>query len=319
MLAIRHHAYGPADVLQAEEVADPVPADDQLLIAVEAAGVHLVDTSLRRGEDGPFGRVALPNIPGREVAGTVQAVGIDVDPAWLGQRVVAHLGAGGGGYAELAVVAAARAYRIPEGADAATAVAAIGTGRTAAGILAYADLTADDVVAVPSAAGGLGPLLLQGAHQVGARTVGLAGGEDKVAIAAGFAGPDGQTIDYRTPGWEASVPDDLTVVLDGVGGEVGQALYERLRPGGRLVRFGWSSEKQNAYDDPDRPVIDVLGPPMLTRMEEFELDSMRALAAGTRVPYVGLRVPLAAAADAHRALEGRAATGKVVLIPGAAG
>lgn len=313
MHAIRHHAFGPADVLHLEQLPDLDPASGQLRIAVEAAGAHLLDTSIRAGES--FGAGPAPELPavqGREVAGTVDRVGVGVEESWLGRRVVAHLGLAGGGYADQAVVAASRAHVLPDHLDAATGVAAIGTGRTAAAILDLSGVTADDVVAVTSAAGGLGPLLLQGVRNAGATAVGVAGGADRVAIAAGH-GAD-PALDRRTPGWADGVPGPLTLVLDGVGGEVGQVLYDRLAPGGRLVRFGWASGAQNAYDDPQRHVIDVLGPPIMSRLAEFERAALDAAADGSRVPYVGSLFPLADAAAAHRALEAGATTGKVVLL-----
>src|SRR5438270_318513 len=91
--AIQLHAFGAADNLRFEEVDDPVPASGQVRIAVTAAGVHLIDTAIRAGRQmGPMPLPALPTIPGREIAGVVEALGPDVGNDWLGQRVVAHLG-----------------------------------------------------------------------------------------------------------------------------------------------------------------------------------------------------------------------------------
>src|SRR5688500_11721254 len=99
MHALRPHACGPPPARGRE------PGPGELRIAVRAAGVHLIDTTIRAGQGGgPFPLPPLPMTPGREVAGVVDAVGPGVDPAWVGRRAVAHLGpAGGGGYAELAV------------------------------------------------------------------------------------------------------------------------------------------------------------------------------------------------------------------------
>lgn len=313
MQAIRHHSFGPADVLQLEELPDPTPEPGQLLIAVQAAGVHLLDTYIRSGR-GPaaLGAPELPMVPGREVAGVVDAVGEGVNVDWVGRRVVAHLGpTGRGGYAERVVVDAARAYDVPAGLDAMTAVAAIGTGRTAAGILEHAAITADDVVAVTSAAGGLGSLLLQGARNAGARTVGLASGS-KLDVVRGV-GAD-TVIDYRHPDWAArlrAAEPRLTLLLDGVGGEVPRIIHGLLEPGGRMVRF---SGDQEGYDAPDRRVVDVLGPPLVARLAEFERAALDAAADGSRVPLVGSLFSLSEAAAAHRALETRASIGKVVLV-----
>lgn len=312
MHAIRHHAFGPASVLQLEELPDPAPAAGQLRIAVEAAGVHLLDTYLRSG-NGPATVAApqLPMVPGREVAGVVDRVGDGVDERWLGRDVVAHLGPqGSGGYAELVLADAARVYERPPGLDAATAVAAIGTGRTAAAILDHAGITADDVVVVTSAAGGLGTLLIQGAHHAGARVAGLASGP-KLYVARSFGAET--TVDYRDPEWPAvlrAAEPRLTVLLDGVGGEVPRTVHTMLAPGGRTIRFSGDRE---GYDVADRTVVDVLGPPIVSRLVEFEKAALEAAADGSRVPYVGTVFPLADAALAHEALETRQALGKVVL------
>lgn len=314
MHAIRHHAFGPASVLRLEELPAPVPAPGQVRVAVEVAGVHLLDTYLRAGH-GPatVAAVELPAVPGREVAGIVDRVGHGVDESWLGRRVVTHLGpAGRGGYAERVLADASRLHDVPPGLDAATAVAAIGTGRTAAGILDLAGLMADDVVVVTSAAGGLGTLLLQGARNAGARAVGLASGP-KLHVARRFGAET--TIDYRDPEWPAVLrvaEPRLTVLLDGVGGEVPRTVHAMLAAGGRTVRFSGDRE---GYDG--GTVLDVLGPALAGRIPELEKAALEAAADGSRVPYVGSVFPLAEAARAHEALESRQSLGKVVLAVGA--
>jgi NADPH2:quinone reductase len=187
------------------------------------------------------------------------------------------------------------------------------------GILDLAAIHATDVVAVTSAAGGLGLLLLQGVRNAGARSVALAGGAAKLAVTARYGATSG--VDYRTPEWRARLATEppLTLVLDGVGGEVGRVLYERLVPGGRLVRYGWSSGEQNSYDDPERPVLDVLGPSIVDRLAELEQRSLQAAADGSLMPHVGSIFPLADAPAAHHAIETRASVGKVVLVTAAAG
>jgi NADPH2:quinone reductase len=137
--AIRLHAFGPAENLSYETVDDPAPAPGpgQVRITVRAAGVHLLDTALREGHQGPAPRpTVLPTIPGREVAGTVESLGESVPDLWLGKRVVVHLGFAPGGYAELVVTDADRVHEIPAALDFAQAVAMIGTGRTVMGIVA---------------------------------------------------------------------------------------------------------------------------------------------------------------------------------------
>lgn len=221
MHAIRLHTFGPAENLTYEKVADPEPGPGQVRIAVAAAGVHLLDAALREGLPGPGPTPRLPTIPGREVAGVVEALGEGAPEPWLGRRVTAHLGFVPGGYAELAVTEVERLHEIPENLDFAEAVAMIGTGRTAMGILLFAEPGPDDVVVVPAAAGGIGTLLVRYAKNAGATVVGLAGGPGKTARVA--ANGADLAVDYTDPAWPEKVATyrgKATIVFDGVGGAV---------------------------------------------------------------------------------------------------
>ncbi|MER6258782.1 zinc-binding dehydrogenase [Streptomyces sp900105245] len=323
MHAVRLHAFGPAENLIHEEVADPVPGPGQVRVAVAAAGVHLLDAALREGHPGPLpAPPVLPTVPGREIAGTVDALGAGTDAGWLGRRVVAHLGTVPGGYAELAVTAADRLHEIPEGLDPAAAVAMIGTGRTALGITGFAEPGPDDVVVVPAAAGGIGTLLVQYAKNAGATVVGLAGGADKTARV--HANGADLAVDYTAPGWAAEVRARLagrpaTLVYDGVGGTVAEEAVALLGPGGRHLLFGWSAEGVGTGRGHvvDGLTESVLGPRMLRRAGGLRALERRALdeAARGRLRPAVTRFPLAEAAAAHRALENRRTTGKVVLDP----
>lgn len=327
MHAIRQHTFGDPEVLAYEEVPDLEPGAGQVRIAVEAAGVHLLDTTIRSGASGgPFPLPDLPMTPGREVAGTVDRVGPEVDGGWVGARVVTHLGMASGGYASQAVAAADRLHRIPDHLDAAAAVAMIGTGRTAMGILDVAEIGPDDVVLVTAAAGGLGSLLVQAARAAGAVVAGAAGGEAKVALARSL-GAD-VAVDYLDPDWPAALRAGLgdrpvTVLLDGVGGAVGRAAVDLVGPGARLVLFGWTSGDQVELSDDELAARDLtvappIGPRIMSEpgaLERFETAALAAAADGTWAPVVGATFPLADAAGAHRALVSRATTGKVVLVP----
>ncbi|MFC6012073.1 zinc-binding dehydrogenase [Nocardia lasii] len=322
MHAIQLHEFGPAENLRYESIPDPEPGPGQVRIAVAASGVHLVDTALRRGEPGPFPVPPLPTVPGREVAGVVDRLGAGVDPALLGTRVVAHLGAAPGGYAELAITDAERLLTIPDGVSPAAAVAMVGTGRTALGITLFTEITPDSVVVVTAAAGGLGTLLVQYAVAASATVVGLAGGPDKVALVR--ANGADIAVDYTLPDWPEKVRAHLggraaTVVFDGIGGPTARAAVDLLAPGGTHVVFGWSSGAP-AVLDPALNITsrNVLGPAMVERAGgDLRILSERALtAAATGLFRPALtEFPLAEAAAAHRALESRATTGKVVLIP----
>ncbi|MFF1336377.1 zinc-binding dehydrogenase [Streptomyces sp. NPDC058290] len=330
MRAIRLHAFGPAENLVHERTEAPVPAPGQVRIAVAAAGVHLLDTALRQGFQGPAPALPeLPTIPGREVAGTVDALGPDTDPDWLGRQVVVHLGFAPGGYAEYAVADADRLHPLPPGLDAAEAVAMIGTGRTTLGILQFADLGPDSVALVPAAAGGIGTLLVQYALRAGATVIALAGGPAKTALAA--ANGADLALDYTAPGWTDAVrrhhPAGATVLFDSVGGPTARAALGLLAPGARHIVFGWSGGPI-PLTDTDRADLaarnvtthNVLGPEMLRRaggdnpLRLLETRALAEAAAGRLRPALQ-RYPLAEAAAAHHALETRATTGKVVLEP----
>jgi NADPH2:quinone reductase len=324
MFAIRLHAFGPAENLRYEEVPDPVPGEGEVCIQVEAAGVHLIDTMLRTGTagGGPVAPPILPTIPGREVAGRVKAVGLGVDDSWMGKRVVVHLGSVPGGYAEQAVAKAGSLYEIPDHLDAAAAVATIGTGRTAVGILEQAALSSDDVVLITAAAGGLGSLLVQAARNVGATVVGLAGGPEKVARVRALGAQ--LAVDYMQADWPEQVKEQLaarevTVVMDGVGGENGQRAFSLLGTGGRLLMFGWSGGGpiQLTTDDlvsRGLSATSAIGPKLTRKLRALETAALRESVEGRWVPLT-TTFPLAKAADAHRALETRETIGKVVLLP----
>ncbi|MFE9133507.1 zinc-binding dehydrogenase [Streptomyces sp. NPDC007355] len=332
MHAIRLHAFGPAENLTYEEAPDPVPGPGQVRVRVAAAGVHLLDTALREGMTGPFPAPAtLPTVPGREVAGTVDALGEGTDPAWLGKRVVAHLGMNPGGYAELAVTDAARLHALPDHLGEAQAVAMIGTGRTTLGILQFTELGPESVAIVPAAAGGIGTLLVQFAKNAGATVIGLAGGPAKVALVQ-ENGAD-LAVDYKEPDWPEKVRAYLgdrtaTVVYDSVGGDTGRAAVGLLGKGGQHIVFGWSGaglhDGEALTFTPEELAArgitseSVLGPVMIQKaggdVRALELAALDAAATGTLRPAVH-RFPLADAAGAHRALETRGTVGKVVLVP----
>jgi NADPH:quinone reductase-like Zn-dependent oxidoreductase len=322
--AIRLHAFGPAENLRYEEVPDPSPGPRMVLVEVEAAGVHLVDTMIRSGSTGgsPIPVPELPTIPGREVAGRVTMVGPDTDPVWIGKRVVVHLGMVPGGYAERAVAKVESLYELPDHVDAAQAVAAIGTGRTTAGILKQARVTADDVVLVTAAAGGIGSYLVQAGRNAGATVIGLAGGPTKVdtvrSLGAQYA------LDYRDPDWATTLKSELgdreiTVLLDGVGGASGQQAFELLGVGGRVLMFGWSGGGSIEFTHKDLMARGLtagwaIGAKLTRQLRTLEAAALEETTSG-RWHALTTTFPLSEAAAAHNALETRATTGKVVLIP----
>jgi NADPH2:quinone reductase len=321
MRAIRHHEFGPPTTLVLDDVPDLAPAPGQVRMAVQASGVHLLDTTLRRGEAGPMPLPELPTIPGREVAGIVDRVGTGVDPSWIGRRVVAHLGVVPGGYAEQAVTDVAKLFALPEHVTFTDAIAAVGTGRTALGVLELEPPTPDDVVLVPSAAGGLGWLLVQGARAAGARVVAAAGSRARTSRLEELK-PD-LVVDYSQHDWTEQVRaelDGVTLVYDGVGGDVGRACLELLRPGGRHVLFGFSAGSPTRFDTDDVVSRGItvgwsLGARMMALpggIPGLAARSLDRLDTGEWRPLVSAYA-LEDAARAHADLEQRRALGKVVL------
>jgi len=330
MRAIRQHAFGGPHELRLEQVADLHPASGQVRIRVESAGVHLLDTVIRRGEAGPRAMPTLPMTPGREAAGVIDEIGPNVAERWLGRFVVADLGLASGGYAELALAPLESLHDVPPELDADQAVAMIGTGRTTMAILELAAPRAEDVVVITAAAGGIGALLIQAARGVGATVIGAAGGQQKVQVVKDLGATN--AVDYLQPQWADTLRGTLgdrqvTLALDGVGGKIGRGALELLETAGRLVMFGSSSgalTELSAADIYSRgiTVSAAIGKRILQRpggLHPIEHDALQAAAEGRLTPLIGQRFALADAASAHQTIESRAATGKTVLRPRPAG
>jgi NADPH2:quinone reductase len=325
--AIRQYEFGGPETLRYEELDDVVPGVGQVPIAVQAAGVHLIDTRIRQGN--PIGGMApphLPMTPGREVAGIVDALGPRVDRSWLTGRVVVHLGDANGGYASMAVADADALFALPDHVAFAAAVAMVGTGRTALGILEVARPTADDVVLVTAAAGGVGSLIVQAARQEGATVVGAASGAEKVRVVEGLGADIG--VDYGADDWAERVRKELdgrqvTLALDGVAGPIGRSAFRLVGPGGRMVIYGFASGEPMPLTVEDLYASGVsvsagIGSRVQSRtggIRALAEEALARLSTGRLTPLINPPFALADAAAAHRALEGRETTGKVVLLP----
>ncbi|MEO3837711.1 zinc-binding dehydrogenase [Nonomuraea sp. B10E8] len=324
MRAIRQHAFGGArELILEDHVAVPEPGPGQVRVQVAAAGVTRLDLAIRSGADRWL--PDLPMIPGREVAGVVEALGDGVERRWLGRRVVTCLGLASGGYAEFAVREVAAVHEIPDGVPDQAAVAAIGTGRTAVGILDVARLTPEDVVLVLGSAGGVGSHLVQATVRRGATVVGAAGDPAKIAISRRLGAA--VTADYTRPGWAERVHEELqgrevTVAFDGIGGGIGRTALSLLGHGGRLIMYGWVSgspvevSSRELYEH-GLSLCAAPGPSMLSRpggVRRLEERALTMVTNGTFSPLVQ-RFALSDAGAAHAALESRDTIGKVVLMP----
>lgn len=334
MKAIVVREFGGPEVLRIEEVPNPVAGAGELLVRVGAAGIQFVETQTRTGAMqgvSPVAPKSLPWIPGREVAGEVVDVGDGVPAEWIGRRVsgntVAADGNLGGGYAELAVVQADAAHQLPDTLGFAEAVSLLGTGRTALGLVEYAEVGKGDTVLVEGATGAVGVLSVQLAHAAGAALViALVRGAEKLQLAKDF-GAD-VAIDTAADNWpeqvRAAAPDGVTVVFDGVGGEFGATVFELVARGGRFVIFGFSSGTMTKVDPEHAAergvsVLPYFGPGTGPRSPEAQLrqakDVLAAAAEGRLRTLVGARFPLDLAAAAHTAITARRTRGKTVLEP----
>jgi NADPH:quinone reductase len=308
--------FGPPEVLVAGDVPDPVAVAGQALIDVEIANITFVETQLRAGK-APHPSMAprLPVIPGNGVGGVVAEVGDGVDATLVGTRVITSTG-GSGGYAERVAVDAAGVIPVPEGVGLPEAVALLADGRTAMSLMLTAEVRPNERVLVEAAAGGVGSLLVQLSAGAGARVVAAAGGERKLRVAREL-GAD-EAVDYTQPAWTERVRDGVDVVFDGVGGAVGRAAFELVRPGGRFSSFGLASGAFTDIPEADaaRREVTVIRGMRLDpeRLRELSRAALAEAEAGRLRPLIGQTFPLERAAAAHAAIEARATVGKTLLL-----
>lgn len=318
MRAVIMQAFGPPEVLELAETTGPKPGADEVVIDVEFAGVTFVETQIRAGKPPrPEMLPALPAILGNGVGGTVTGVGAGVDRGIAGRRVVASL-TGTGGYAARAAAAAERLIEVPGGVTVRDAVALLADGRTALALVDRAGLRPGDTVLVEAAAGGVGTLLVQLARNAGARVVALARGERKLRLARDL-GAD-VVIDYGDSDWPRRVHDaagGADVAFDGVGGDIGRAAFDLVRPGGRFCPFGMASGTFTLVPRElvqARQVTVLAGAaPDAEKLKGLARTALTEAAAGRIRPVVGQEFELARAADAHAAIEARKTIGKTLL------
>jgi NADPH2:quinone reductase len=322
MKLVRAHRTGGPEVLQLDELPTPRPGAGEALVRVEAAGVNFVDTYQRSGA---YAR-PLPLALGEEGAGTVEAVGDGVAEVRPGDRVVwAHVA---GSYATHVVAPVAQLVAIPDSVSTRDAAAAMLQGMTAH-YLAHATfaLGPGHACLVHAAAGGVGLLLVQMAKRAGARVFGTTSSDDKATLARD-AGAD-EIILYTKEPFDAAVRArtggrGVDVVYDSVGASTFDRSLSSLRPRGLLALFGQSSGRVPPFDLQTlnaRGSLFVTRPTLrdhiATRAELCERAGavLGAIARGELALRVHDSVPLARAADAHRALESRATSGKLILVP----
>jgi NADPH2:quinone reductase len=324
MKAVRVHQFGGPEVLVYEEVDDPQAGPGQAVVRIEAAGLNFIDVYHRTGF------YKLPTPPpftlGQEAAGTVISVGEGVTEPVVGDRV-AYCGVQGA-YAEKAAVPAARLVKLPDGGTTRQGAAVMLQGMTAHYLACSTwPLRPGDDCLVHAAAGGVGQLLCQIAKLRGARVFATVSTEEKARLAR-QCGAD-EVILYTRQDFEAEVKRatagrGVQVVYDSVGRTTFDKSLACLVPRGLMALFGQSSGAVPPID-PGRLAAQgslfltrpTLGHYIATREELTARaeDLFGWLAAGKLEVRVGAELSLRNAADAHRALEGRQTTGKVLLIP----
>ncbi len=322
MKAIQVSQTGGPEVLVPVDLPVPKPKPDEAVVQVKAAGVNFIDVYFREGRY----PAQLPFINGQEGAGVVTEIGSEVRLVQPGDRV-AYSGALGS-YADYAAVPANRLVKIPDELSFEDAAAAMLQGMTAHYLThSTYKLQAGETALVHAAAGGVGLLLVQMAKNIGARVIGTAGTQDKAQLARD-AGADECIVyteaDFETETKRLTDGKGVHVVYDGVGKATFDKDLNVLRSRGYLVLFGGSSgavppfdliklsQKGSLYIT--RP---TLGHYTATR-EELEWranDVLSWIANGELKLRIHKTYPLEQAAQAHRDLEGRKTTGKLLLVP----
>jgi NADPH:quinone reductase len=315
MRAIQMHEFGGPEVLQLVDIPVPEPADGEVLIKVNRAGLNYADTHQRTNSY--LAKATLPLIPGSEVAGVREDTG---------ERVVALCG--DGGYAEYATAPGALTFPIPDGVDDGTALALLLQGLTAWHLYkTCARVQPGESVVVIAAAGGVGSLAVQLGKPLGAgRVIAVASSESKrnltlelgadVAVDASPAGLADRLI-------EANLGERVDAVFEMAGGKVFEECMSALAPFGRCVTYGIASEEANTVQTGALMrrshavvgfwLMHCIGRPAM--IDEALADLFARVGAGELRVVVGGTYPLADAAQAQVDLRERRTTGKVLLDP----
>lgn len=333
MSVVQAERFGSADVLHLIEAPRPTPGTGQILIRVASAAVNYSDVMRRRASAYPF-PTELPYVPGSEVAGHVEALGEGVEGPPVGTPVFAVVGRSGeGGYAQYAVAAAPQVIPVPPGLDLDVAAGLVVAGATAHLILHdVAHLGTDETVFIPAAAGGVGSVAVQLAKHHGARVIAGASTAAKRSRATEL-GAD-ETVDTSKASWVDGLRKladaGVDVLLEMAGGDALERGMSCLAPFGRAVVYGSAADAKRSLSQ--KTLDHWLSTPALNQtISAFNVGAyfgLRPQAAGQALEQViGLVasgtirltidhvLPLREAAQAHRLLEGRSSTGKIILHP----
>jgi NADPH:quinone reductase len=322
MKAIQIQQPGGPEAMEYVDLPVPEPKANEVVVKIAAAGVNFIDVYNREGHY----KVPVPFVLGQEAAGTVTTVGKGVSGLKPGDRV-AYTGVMGA-YAEYAAVPADRLVKVPQGVDDRQAAAIMLQGMTAH-YLCYDThpLKKGETALIHAAAGGVGLLMVQMAHHLGARVIGTVSTEEKAKLAR-EAGAD-DVILYTQSDFEEETKrltggKGVDVVYDSVGKTTFEKGLNLLRPRGIMVLFGGSSGPVSPLDP---LVLTQKGSIFMTRPSLMHYiitaDELQArasavlgmISAGKLKLRIEHTYPLAQAQQAHRDLEGRKTTGKLLLLP----
>jgi NADPH2:quinone reductase len=322
MKAAVYYRTGPPEVLQYEEVQDPVPGPGQVAVRVQAISIEGGDVLNRAGGPMP----ATPHIVGYQAAGVVSRLGENVEGLKTGDRVVAFMWAGS--HASVAVAAARHVYRVPEGFDivkAAVVPVAYGTAHDC--LFEYGRLKSGETVLIQGGASGVGVAAIQLAKRAGAKVLATASGDDRAARLTGF-GAD-VAINYQTTDIAAAVKAatdgrGADLIVDPIAGPVLAQSLGSIAYRGRITLVGMAGRDRSTPDlwPLMRQCASLIGvflggdldrqPERTRRTIEQLLDDC---ASGALPPIIDRIFPLSEAAAAHAYVESRRAVGRVVLVP----
>jgi len=312
--------FGGPEVLEQAWQPDPVPGPGQVAIAVEFADTLFLETMVRSGAGQDYWPMRPPYIPGNGIAGQVIDAGPGAGQDLLGQHVVAHTG-GEGGYASRAVVPAGEISTVPGGLGLAIAAALLHDGATALALFDAMKIGAGDTVMVVGASGGLGLLSLQLARARAARVIAIARGAkaDRVRKQRPGAVIDSDGADWASQARAALPAAGADVVLDNVGGALGEASIALVADGGRFSGHGTPAGRF-AQVDPEsarRRGITASGIEAVQlsgdRLKHYTEQALAAAAAAQLDPVIGQVFALDQAGAAHAAIESRSVFGKTLL------
>ena len=322
MKAVRAHEIGGPEVLKYEDVADPVPEAGQALVDIKSIGVNYTDVSSRKGTNPP---ASFPWTPGREAAGVVTAVGEGVTEVAVGDRVAYAMHTGS--YAQKAAVPSRLLVELPQSMDFATGSAAMLQGMTAHFLVfGITRLSPGDRALVHAGAGGMGLLLIQMLKRLGVQIFTTVSTDAKAQLAK-YAGADNVILytqqDFEEEIKKATDGQGVSIVYDAVGQTTFEKGLNCLGKRGYMALFGAAS---GAIGPVDSGVLRD-GSRFLTRPSLGDYTSTRDellqranevlawVGSGELKLHVSQTLPLEQAVEAHRQLEGRQSTGKILLTP----